>query len=231
MGEDRSTRDRRGRTDGNGGEGVDPAADGVSRHPVASIPTADLSFADIERSRSHPVRWVCAIVAVLVAIVAPYWLGRMIASEHTEWLVAHLSAFEPRGVALVSWSVTVLALAGLGMIIVESHNWLGRIIFFLGLVAEQFIAGLCLLRLDFWYATYVVYGDNAAVPNAANLGIIAAGAAVAVYAVVFVGLLVVIRKDSPLNVLTRSWASFILFFAIEAIALLVVLFGGLLTAV
>jgi len=34
-----------------------------------------------------------------------------------------------------------------------------------------------------------------------------------------------------LNVLTRSWASFILFFAIEAIALLVVLFGGLLTAV
>ena len=54
--------------------------------------------------------------------------------------------------------------------------------------------GLCLLRFDFWYATYVVYGDDAAVPNAANLGIIAAGVAVAVYAVLFVGLLVMIRK-------------------------------------
>ena len=51
------------------------------------------------------------------------------------------------------------------------------------------------------------------------------------YAVVFVGLLVLIKKTSPLNFLTRSWASFILYFAIEALALLVVLFGGLLTAV
>ncbi|KFI81777.1 the export of O-antigen and teichoic acid related membrane protein [Bifidobacterium pullorum] len=226
-----SERAMEGSARGDGGQPVDPAANGVSKHPVASIPTTDLSFADIERSRSHPVRWACYIIAVLAAIIAPYWLGRMIAVEHTAWLVGHLSAFEPRGVALVSWAVTVLALAGLGMIIVESHNWLGRIIFFLGLVAEQFIAGLCLLRFDFWYATYVVYGDDAAVPNAANLGIIAAGVAVAVYAVLFVGLLVMIRKDSPLNVLTRSWASFILFFAIEAIALLVVLFGGLLTAV
>ena len=222
-----SERAMEGSARGDGGQPVDPAANGVSKHPVASIPTTDLSFADIERSRSHPVRWACYIVAVLAAIIAPYWLGRMIAVKHTAWLVSHLSAFEPRGVALVSWAVTVLALAGLGMIIVESHNWLGRIIFFPGLVAEQFIAGLCLLRS----ATYVVYGDDAAVPNAANLGIIAAGVAVAVYAVLFVGLLVMIRKDSPLNVLTRSWASFILFFAIEAIALLVVLFGGLLTAV
>lgn len=48
---------------------------------------------------------------------------------------------------------------------------------------------------------------------------------------VFVGLLVIIRKTSPLNVLTKSWASFILYFVIETIALLVVLFGGLLTTV
>lgn len=47
----------------------------------------------------------------------------------------------------------------------------------------------------------------------------------------FVGLLVIIRKTSPLNVLTKSWASFILYFVIETIALLVVLFGGLLTTV
>ena len=168
-----SERAMEGSARGDGGQPVDPAANGVSKHPVASIPTTDLSFADIERSRSHPVRWACYIVAVLAAIIAPYWLGRMIAVEHTAWLVSHLSAFEPRGVALVSWAVTVLALAGLGMIIVESHNWLGRIIFFLGLVAEQFIAGLCLLRFDFWYATYVVYGDDAAVERAdAQLGLV-----------------------------------------------------------
>ena len=40
-----------------------------------------------------------------------------------------------------------------------------------------------------------------------------------------------IKKESKLNVLTRSWASFILFFVIELVALGVVLFGGLLTAV
>ena len=117
-----SERAMEGSARGDGGQPVDPAANGVSKHPVASIPTTDLSFADIERSRSHPVRWACYIVAVLAAIIAPYWLGRMIAVKHTAWLVSHLSAFEPRGVALVSWAVTVLALAGLGMIIVESKS-------------------------------------------------------------------------------------------------------------
>ncbi|MBM6687062.1 hypothetical protein H9X89_16050, partial [Faecalicatena contorta] len=77
-----SERAMEGSARGDGGQPVDPAANGVSKHPVASIPTTDLSFADIERSRSHPVRWACYIVAVLAAIIAPYWLGRMIAVEH-----------------------------------------------------------------------------------------------------------------------------------------------------
>ncbi len=38
---------------------------------------------------------------------------------------------------------------------------------------------------------------------------------IAVYALVFVGLLVIIRKTSPLNVLTKSWASFILYFVMK----------------
>lgn len=46
----------------------------------------------------------------------------------------------------------------------------------------------------------------------------------------WVGLLVCFKKESKLNVLTRSWASFLLFFAIELVALAVVLFGGLLTS-
>ena len=88
-----------------------------------------------------------------------------------------------------------------------------------------------ILKIDFWYATYVVYGESSALANAANLGIISVGIGVAVFAVLWVGLLVTIKKESPLNVLTRSWASFIFFFVIETIALLVVMFGGLLTLV
>ena len=162
----------------------------VSRHPEASIPETDLSLADIERRRSHPLRWALIILAVLCAIIAPYWFGRSLAVNNTDSIVAVL-----------------------------------------GLACEQFIAGLSMLNLNFWYSTYVVYGKQAGLANAANLGIMGAAIGIAVYALVFVGLLVIIRKTSPLNVLTKSWASFILYFVIETIALLVVLFGGLLTTV
>lgn len=202
-----------------------------SRHPSPSIPVTELSLADIERGRSHPAQWVVFIVAVLAAIIGPYWFGRMIAVEHTAWVIAHLGLFSQRGLAFVSWVVTMIAVTGLGLAVVETRTWLWRVVFVIGLAAEQLIAGVSLLKFDFWYSTYVVYGDDAGLANAANLGIVAAGVGVAVFAVLWVGLLVLIRKDSPLNVLTRSWASFIMFFAIETVALLIVLFGGLLTAV
>ncbi|RFT25356.1 teichoic acid transporter, partial [Gardnerella vaginalis] len=70
----------------------------------------------------------------------------------------------------------------------------------------------------------------AGLANAANLGIISAGFGVAVYAVLFVGLLVIVPKTSRLNVLTCSWASFIMFYTIEVLAILVVIFGGFMTA-
>lgn len=203
----------------------------VSRHPTPSIPESELSLADIERRRSHPLQWVVYVAAVMVAIIVPYWFGRMLAVQHTQWLVSHLSAFDPRGLAFLSWMVTLVAFTGLGMAIVESRTWLWRIVFVIGLAAEQFVAGLSLLKFNFWYSTYVMYGDAAPLANATNLGIIAAGFAVAVFAVLWVGLLIVIPKESSLNVLTHSWASFIMFFAIETIALLVVMFGGLLTMV
>jgi hypothetical protein len=199
----------------------------VSKHPVASIPESDLSLADIERSRSRPLQWSVYGVLVLIALIAPYWLGRTFAVNRTAWLVEHLSLLNVRGVAFVSWTVTLLAITGLGLMIVDVRKWLWRTVFVIGLAAEQFIAGLCLLRLNFWYSTYVVYGKSAGLANAANLGIIAAGFGLAVFAVLWVGLLVLVRKDSPLNVLTRSWASFIMFFVIELIALGIVL-GALL---
>lgn len=200
-------------------------------HVADGIDVADkaqVSLADIGRSRFSPVRLLVCVALVLVAVIAPYWLGRMMAVKHTEGIVALLSAVRPQGVAFVAWTVTVVGLTGLAMAVIESRSWLWRAVFVVGLSAEQFIAGMSLLKFEFWHSTRVVYGDAAPLLDAANWGILAAGYAVAVYAVVFVGLLVIVRKDSPLNVLTRSWASFILFYLIEAVALLIVLFGGLL---
>ena len=152
----------------------------VSRHPEASIPETDLSLADIERRRSHPLRWALIILAVLCAIIAPYWFGRSLAVNNTDSIVAVLGGVSPQGIALVGWVAVVITYVGLAMAVVVSPSWPWLIV---------------------------------------------------VYALVFVGLLVIIRKTSPLNVLTKSWASFILYFVIETIALLVVLFGGLLTTV
>lgn len=203
----------------------------VSRHPDPSIPQTDLSLADIERSQAHPLQWVIYGVALLVAIIAPYWTGRMLAVQRTAWITERLSVLTPQGGAFLAWTISLVTLACLGLAIVESRHWLWRILFAFALALEQLVAGVSLLKINFWYSTYVIYGDSAAIANAANLGIIGAGFGVAAFAVVRVGLLVVIKKESPLNVLTRSWASFILFFVIEVIALLVVLFGGVLTTV
>ena len=73
----------------------------VSRHPEASIPETDLSLADIERRRSHPLRWALIILAVLCAIIAPYWFGRSLAVNNTDSIVAVLGGVSPQGIALV----------------------------------------------------------------------------------------------------------------------------------
>lgn len=198
-------------------DGVSPMPNDVSKHndvskrPVASIPESTLSLADIERKRSHPALWLAYALLVIAAIVVPYWWGRAIAVNDTQWLLDNLSALEPRGAAFVAWTVTLIAVSGLGLLVVDAHRRLWGAVFVIGLAAEQLIAGLRILKIDFWYATYVVYGESSALANAANLGIIPVGIGVAVFAVLWVGLLVTIKKESPLNVLTRSWASFIFF--------------------
>lgn len=203
----------------------------VSKHPEASIPQTDLSLADIQRRQFRPVRWVVYVVILLAAIIVPYWLGRVLAVQHTKQIIKLLSPFAPQGVALVSWAVTVFALATFALSFVEEHAWLWRNLFLLLLAFEQLIAGVSLLKFKFWFSTYVMYGSSSVLPNAANLGIIAALIAAGVYVILFVGLLIGIKKDSPLNVLTRSWASFLMYFVIEGIAILIVLFSGLITAV
>lgn len=133
----------------------------VSRHPEASIPETDLSLADIERRRSHPLRWALIILAVLCAIIAPYWFGRSLAVNNTDSIVAVLGGVSPQGIALVGWVAVVITYVGLAMAVVVSPSWPWLIVFVLGLACEQFIAGLSMLNLNFWYSTYVVYGKQA----------------------------------------------------------------------
>ena len=139
-------------------------------------------MADIERRRSHPLRWALIILAVLCAIIAPYWFGRSLAVNNTDSIVA-----VRRG--SVSARYRTGRLGGRGDHVrrigdgggrLASWPWL--IVFVLGLACEQFIAGLSMLNLNFWYSTYVVYGKQAGLANAANLGIMGAAIGIAVYA-------------------------------------------------
>lgn len=141
----------------------------VSKHPTASIEPSDLSLADIERRKSHPVRWILFMALVLLAMIAPYWWGRDIAVRDASWMVANLNFLDPKGVALISWTVTIVALTGLGLMVADAKKWLWGAIFVIGLAAEQFVAGMCLLSFNFWNATYVMYGEAAGLANAANL--------------------------------------------------------------
>ncbi len=201
-----------------------------SEYLNSDLPETDLSIADFSRKHANPKRWWLYLAVLLIAIVIPYWIGRTLAVQHTAWVVSHYSGLSAKGVVFISWLVTVAAFTSLAMALIESRSWLWRFIFVIFLAFEQFIAGLCMLSMSFWYSTYVVYGTSSGLANAANLGIISAGLAVAVFAVLFVGLLVTIPKTSPLNVLTRSWASFIMFYAVEVLAIVVVFFGGFMTA-
>lgn len=203
----------------------------ASAHPEATIPESEYSLAEIEQRKARPIWWVVLALATLLAIILPYGYGRSLAINHTQGVLHYASAMDPRGIALIAWMVTVLAFMGIGMSIIESHSWFWRAVFVLGLAAEQLIAGLCLLKMNFWYGTFVIYHHQAILANAANLGIIAAGLGVAVFAILFVAILVCVKKDSPWNVLTHSWSALSMFFIIELIALAIVLFGGLITAV
>ena len=95
----------------------------VSRHPEASIPETDLSLADIERRRSHPLRWALLILAVLCAIIAPYWGGRSLAVNNTDSIVAVRGGVSPQGIALVGWVAVVITYVGLAMAVVVSPSW------------------------------------------------------------------------------------------------------------
>ncbi|MFT8704594.1 hypothetical protein [Bifidobacterium aquikefiricola] len=212
-------------------QGSEQAYTNMSENSNGEIPDSKLSLADIERKQSNPVGMTIFIVLILAAIIAPYGFGRYLALRHTQGLIVRLDMVETPAIAVIGWTVTVVTLIALAMCVLESKSWLWKTVLILALASEQFISGLCLLKISFWYGTYVVFGKYAYLANAANLGVIAAALGAAVFAFLFVAILVIVRKDSPLNVLTHSWSAMSLFFIIELIALSIVLFGGLLTIV
>ncbi len=99
--------------------GADVELNVVSKHPDATIPESDISLADIERKRAHPLRTLCYIVLVLAALILPYWVGRTVGSQHTAWVVERFGAIDPRAITLVSWSVTVFAVLSVVMLIID----------------------------------------------------------------------------------------------------------------
>lgn len=202
----------------------------VSKHPEATIPESDVSLADIERKQSHPSRWIIAIVLLLAALIAPYWVGRSLAVDHTATIIANFGMLTSYGIALVSWGVTTMLFISLVMLLVDNHRAAWFLAFVVFLALEQLIAGISMFKLNFWNSTYVIYGAHAYIANSANLGIIASAIALAAFALVWVGLLVVVRKDSPLNVLTHVWVSFIMLLVFEVVALIILFCGGFMAA-
>ena len=75
----------------------------VSKHPEPTIPDSDLSLADIERSRSHPVQWAVFAVLLLFAVIVPYGIGRDIAVRDTQRLIAVTGRLSVQGVMFISW--------------------------------------------------------------------------------------------------------------------------------
>lgn len=203
------------------------------RDAIESLQTPHhaVSLAEQKRKHRHPGAWVVTILVILVAMIVPYWFGRDFSINHTDAVLKVLKTFDPRGLALISWVVVVVIFASVGLAI---NGWLRKLwilVAILSFSAEQFLAGLSLLKSNFWYSTYVVFHAHAVYANAINLGIIAAVAGLVVFAVVFVAILVLIKRTSPLNVLTRAGSALSCFLIIELAALFIVLFGGIITIV
>ncbi|MCI1935423.1 MAG: hypothetical protein LKJ44_03240 [Bifidobacteriaceae bacterium] len=203
------------------------------RDAIESLQTPHhaVSLAEQKRKHRHPGAWVVTILVILVAMIVPYWFGRDFSINHTDTVLKVLRTFDPRGLALISWVVVVIIFASVGLAI---NGWLRKLwilVAILSFSAEQFLAGLSLLKSNFWYSTYVVFHAHAVYANAINLGIIAAVAGLVVFAVVFVAILVLIKRTSPLNVLTRAGSALSCFLIIELAALFIVLFGGIITIV
>lgn len=192
-----------------------------------------LSLADKERRATHPALVIAWIVAVLAAATVPYWFGRQLAIMVTAQAVGILTRLSMQGLALIAWIVVTAVFVAVDVAIVARTKLRRRIagvIAFILFAAEQFLAGIGLLKMNFWYSTYAVYGRFCGYANAVNLGIIASAVGFFVFAITFVVVMLIAKKGSRLTKLLSGTSSFAVFIFVEFAALSIVLFSGLLPA-
>lgn len=206
--------------------------EGLSLMQEESVHTLhdSLSLAQ-ERSRSsHPVRLSVGIVLFFVAALVPYAVGRAIAVDHTDALIDVFSRFDPRGLALLAWmDVTLAWITLIQAIISQRHRRSGLVLTLLLFMVEQLLAGLALLKWNFWNSTYVVFHTHAIYANAINLGILSSVVGALAFGLLYIVLLVFVRPGSRADFLTTAPAALSEYLVLELVAILVVIFGGLLT--
>lgn len=187
----------------------------------------ELSYADQQKQKAHPIRAVFMIILSLLAAVCPYWVGQRIAYDRTNFIIVTLRLFPPFIWSIIGWLVLVLLFIFLGSALLTRRR---RFYFGLALVCfalEQGFSGAALLSSNFWSETYILYGNSSPYANALDLGIVAAASAIFIFSIVFVSLLVFARKGSRITVLLRGWSAFYFFLICEFIGLCVALCIGI----
>ncbi|WP_418969651.1 hypothetical protein [Alloscardovia omnicolens] len=196
---------------------------------VATSTVEQISIADAQRSvkRSNPWKYVFVTLAIVLVLTVPYGIGRHITFTRTSEAIGFLSRVQPVGWALISWSITVSTLCSLLIAVIESKWRTWGMLAYILFAAEQFLSGMSILTTKYWWGTKVIFGSSSVYANGINSGIICVIVALGVFLAVYITTLIFIKKTSPLNIFTRSWAALSLFFVIELAALFVAMFGGL----
>lgn len=209
-------------------------AEGLSLMQEESVHTLhdSLSLAEAHHQASHPVRVAVGVVLFLIAALVPYALGRWIAVSRTDDLVRVYTHFDPRGLALIAWMDVTLVWISLTLAVISRRHrrsglWWTLVLF----VVEQFLAGVALLKWNFWNSTFVVFHARAIYANAINFGIIASVVAALAFGLLYLVLLLFVRPGSRADFLTSAPAALCEYLVLELVAILVVLFGGLLTMI
>ncbi len=195
---------------------------------VVSLETLhhSLSLAEERRRRTRPWRIVWGIVAVLFAAIVPYWVGRRVAIWHTGQVMLVLRCMDPLGWALVGWTIVTVLFAVLGLALVVRRRGCLLALALALFALSQLVSGMSLLKSDFWYGTFAIYGKGSFYANAVNLGMIASASGLFVFSIVFVTLMVFARNGSKAKMLLRGWSAFAFFLICELAAICIVLFCG-----
>lgn len=195
---------------------------------VATTTDEQISIADAQKKHRRSLwNYVFVSIVVLLLVTVPYGVGRHQAIYNTSQVIYVLSNFAPRGWALLSWSVMVIVITSFSLAVIESAWWTWGTVSAVFFAIQQYLSGIALFRPNYWWGTKVIFGSSDVYANGINAGIQCAVWALGVFAVTYFIALIFIPKKSKLNVLTRSWVAFIVFFIVEIGGLMIAFFGGL----